>query len=80
MSKNGITVNVVIGENLKDWLNNHFDKEIANIEISSKGIVIDIIAALCDRDGFDDWWNNLYVETRIEIQDELEEIVESCLQ
>lgn len=78
---NGITVNVVIDKDLKNWLNNHFDKEIANMEIAPRGIVIDIIAALCDRGGFDDWWwGDLDVETRVEIQDELEEIVENYLQ
>jgi hypothetical protein len=43
-------------------------------------IVIDIIAALCDRGGFDDWWDDLDVEIRTEIQNELKEIVESYLE
>lgn len=48
-------------------------------EANIRGIVVDIIAALRDRDGFDDWWGDLDVEICIEIQDELEEIVESYL-
>lgn len=68
MLDNGITVNIVIDKNLKDWLNNHFD------------IVTCIITALCDRGGFEDWWDDLDIETRIGIRNELKEIVESYLE
>lgn len=62
---------------LNNWLKNldqdtcvKIEKEIENNETS---------VVLCDVNSFDDWWYNLDVERRIEIQDELEEIVESYL-
>lgn len=63
---------------LNNWLKNldqdtrvKIEKEIENNETS---------VVLCDVNSFDDWWYNLDVEICIEIQDELEEIAESCLQ
>lgn len=62
---------------LNNWLKNldqdtrvKIEKEIENNETS---------VVLCDVNSFDDWWYNLDVEICIEIQDELEEIVESYL-
>jgi len=42
-----------------------------------KKIVAEIIEALCDRSGFDDWWGNLDTDTKNEITIELVRIINS---
>tara|TARA_R110000851_G_scaffold848_2_gene2865 strand:- start:3732 stop:3902 length:171 start_codon:yes stop_codon:yes gene_type:complete len=37
--------------------------------------VLEMLDALCDRSGFDDWWYNLDDEIEKEIEDELYEIM-----
>jgi hypothetical protein len=40
-----------------------------------KKCVLEIFDSLCDRAGFDDWWNNLDDSITEEIEKEVEEII-----
>lgn len=42
-----------------------------------KEIVNEIISALCDRGGFDGWWDSVDADTQKEIKKELEKIIKS---
>jgi hypothetical protein len=45
------------------------------MRIKTKKCVLEILDALYDRAGFDDWWDMIGVELNDEITKELEEIV-----
>lgn len=45
-------------------------------KIEIKKVVAEIIDALCDRKGFDDWWYNLDDDIEKEIEEEIEKIIE----
>jgi hypothetical protein len=40
-----------------------------------KKCVLEILDALCDRNGFDDWWYNLDSDIEKEIEDEVFQII-----
>lgn len=42
-----------------------------------KEIVNEIISALCNRGGFDGWWDSVDTSTQKEIKKELEKIIKS---
>jgi hypothetical protein len=45
-------------------------------KLEIKKCALEIIDSLCDRNGFDDWWNNLDDDIEEEITSELESIIE----
>jgi hypothetical protein len=45
-------------------------------KLEIKKCVLEIIDLLCDRNGFDDWWDNLGDDIEKEITSELESIIE----
>lgn len=48
-------------------------------KLEIKKCVLDIIDTLCDRKGFDDWWDHIDDEIEEEIKLELETIIQSRL-
>jgi hypothetical protein len=48
-------------------------------KLEIKKCVLEIIDSLCNRNGFDDWWNNLDDNIEKEIISELESIIERRL-
>jgi len=42
-----------------------------------KQIIEEIIDALCDRGGFDDWWGNISIDVKDEIIKNLENIIKN---
>ena len=48
-------------------------------KLEIKKCVLEIIDSLCDRKGFDDWWDNLSDDIENEITVELESIIEKRL-
>ena len=44
-----------------------------------KKCVLEIFDALCDRNGFDDWWYNLDDEIQEDIETSIEEIIKRRL-
>jgi hypothetical protein len=48
-------------------------------KVEIKKTVGEILDALCDRSGFDDWWYNLDDDISEEIEKELESIIEKRL-
>ena len=48
-------------------------------KLEIKKCVLEIIDLLCDRNGFDDWWDNLGDDIENEITTELESIIERRL-
>jgi len=48
-------------------------------KLEIKKCVLEIIDSLCDRNGFDDWWDHLNDDIENEITLELESIIERRL-
>lgn len=47
--------------------------------LDNKKIALEIIDSLCDRRGFNDWWNNMDDEINEEIINEIENIIKKRL-
>ena len=57
---------------IADWGS---QKIINPYKLKEQEIVNEIIGALCDRGGFDDWWGNIDIDIQNEIKEELENII-----